>query len=38
MIVDFDANNVTDSFKFKEKTTGQTENDETKNVEIMVPL
>ena len=37
-IVDFDANNVKDSFNFKEKITGQTENDAIKNVEIMVPL
>ena len=37
-IVVFDANNLTDSFKFKAKITGQTGNDGTKDVEIMVPL
>ena len=37
-IVDFTNNNLTDSFNFKVKMTGQTENDETKNVEIMVPI
>ena len=36
--ITFDANNLTDSFKFKEKITGQTGNDGTKDVEIMVPL
>ena len=30
--------NITDSFKFKAKITGQTGNDGTKDVEIMVPL
>ena len=35
-IVDFTSNNLTDSFKVK--MTGQTEDNETKNVEIMVPL
>ena len=30
--------NTTDSFKFKAKITGQTEDDGTKDVEIMVPL
>ena len=34
-IVDFVENNLTDSFNFKVKITGQTGNDETKNVEIM---
>ena len=34
----FDANNLTDSFKFKTKITGQTGNDGTKDVEIIVPL
>ena len=34
----FNANNLTDSFKFKAKITGQTGNDGTKDVEIMVPL
>ena len=37
-IVAFAANNVTDSFNFKAKITGQTEDDGTKDVEIMVPL
>ena len=32
-IVDFDEDNLTDSFNFKPKTTGQ-----TKEIEIMVPL
>ena len=32
------ANATTDSFKIKEKMTGQTGNSGTKNVEIMVPL
>ena len=36
--VDFTDNNLTDSFNFKVKMTGQTENDGTKNVEIMVPI
>ena len=31
-------NNLTDSFNFKVKFTGQTENNGTKDVEIMVPL
>ena len=31
-------NNTSDSFKFKAKLTGQTGNNGTKNVEIMVPL
>ena len=34
----FDVNNTTDSFKFKAKITGQTGNNGTKDVEIMVPL
>ena len=34
----FDANNFTDSFNFKVKITGRTGKDETKDVEIMVPL
>ena len=34
----FAANNVTDSFNFKAKITGQTEDDGTKDVEIMIPL
>ena len=37
-IVAFDANNLTDSFNFKVKITGQTGDDGTKDVEIMVPL
>ena len=37
-IVIFAENNTTDSFKFKAKITGQTGNDGTKDVEIMVPL
>ena len=37
-IVNFRGNNATDSFNFKAKTTGQTEDDGPKDVEIMVPL
>ena len=38
-IVDFPATSTTDSFKFKTKITGQTNNDgEINGVEIMVPL
>ena len=37
-IIISNVNNVTDSFNFKVKFTGQTENDGTKDVEIMVPL
>ena len=38
-IIDFsDDNNNSASFKFKQKITGQTGNDDTKAVEIMVPL
>ena len=37
-IVIFAENNTTDSFKFKAKITGQTGNDGTKDVEIIVPL
>ena len=37
-IINFAENNLTDSFNFKVKITGQTGNDGTKNVEIMVPL
>ena len=37
--VDFDCANATDSFTFKAKITGQTDNDgEINNVEIMIPL
>ena len=34
----FAANNITDSFKFQAKIKGQTGNNGTKDVEIMVPL
>ena len=37
-IVNFTENNPTVSFNFKVKITGQTGDDGTKNVEIMVPL
>ena len=37
-IAAFAVNNVTDSFNFKAKITRQTEDDGTKDVEIMVPL
>ena len=37
-IVIFAENNTTDSFKFKAKITGQTEDDGTRDVEIKVPL
>ena len=37
-IVDFAENNLTDSFNFKAKMTGQSGDDGTKKVEIMVPL
>ena len=37
-IVAFTEANLTDSFNFKAKITGQTGDDGTKNVEIMVPL
>ena len=37
-IVNFTNNNLTDSFNFKVKITGQTGDDGTKDVEIMVPL
>ena len=37
-IVNFAADNLTDSFNFKVKITGQTGNNGTKDVEIMVPL
>ena len=37
-IVDFNGANTTDSFNFKTKIAGQTDNDgEINNVEIMVP-
>ena len=37
-IVNFTDNNLTDSFSFKVKRIGQTGDDGTKNVQIMVPL
>ena len=37
-IVDFTDNNLNDSFNFQVKMTGQTGNDGTKSVEIMVPF
>ena len=37
-IANFTNNNLTDSFNFKVKLTGQTGDNERKNVEIMVPL
>ena len=37
-IAEFTNNNLTDSFNFKVKTTGQTGDNGTKNVEIMVSL
>ena len=37
-IIIFSVDNITDLFKFKVKFTGQTGNDGTKDVEIMVPL
>ena len=37
-IIIFAEGNATDSFNFKVKITGRTEDDGTKNVEIMVPL
>ena len=37
-IVNFNGANATDSFNFKVKMTGQTEDDGTKSVEIMIPL
>ena len=37
-IVDFEDGNLSDSFNFKAKITGQTGNGGTKDVEIMVPL
>ena len=37
-IVNFEEDNLTNSFNFKVKITGQTGNDGTKDVEIMVPL
>ena len=38
VITEFTEGNLTDSFKFKVKITGQTGNGGTKDVEIMVPL
>ena len=37
-ITEFRVNNTTDSFKFKAKITGQTGDDGTKDLEIMIPL
>ena len=37
-IVDFNGANNTDSFNFKERVTGQANNDGTKYVKIAVPL
>ena len=37
-IVDFDRANAADSFNFKTKITGQTNNDDRINIETMVPL
>ena len=37
-IVEFNGSNVTDSFNFKARITGQTGDNGTKEVEIMVPL
>ena len=37
-IFNFTENNLTDSFNFKVKTTGQTGDDGTKNVETIVPI
>ena len=37
-IVNFAEKNLTDSFNFKAKITGQTGDNGTKNVEIMAPL
>ena len=37
-IVSFTENNLAESFNFKVKITGQTGDDGTKNVEIIVPL
>ena len=37
-IVNFTEKNLTDSFNFKVKMTGQTGDNGTKNVEVMVPL
>ena len=38
LIAEFTAGNTTNSFNFKAKITGQTGNNETKDVEIIVPL
>ena len=38
IIENFTGGNTTDSFNFKAKITGQTGDDGTKDVEIMVPL
>ena len=38
VIIAFSATNVTDSFSFKEETTGQTDNNATKDVKLIVPF
>ena len=38
LVVDFTENNLTDSFNFKVKITGQTGNGGTKTIETIVPL
>ena len=38
LLIFFPANAITDSFKIKEKITGQTCNNGRKDVELMVPL
>ena len=38
IIINFAGNNLTDSFNFKVKLTGQTDDDGNKDFEIMVPL
>lgn len=38
VFVDFTDINTTDSIEFKEKITGQTRHNDTKNVEIILPL
>ena len=37
-IIDFDAANTTDSFNFKEKLTGQADDNCTKNIERLIPI
>ena len=38
LVIEFTVVNTTDSFNFKAKIIGQTEDDGTKDVEIMVPI